>query len=553
MATNKHVDHYINLYKQGKVKFNEERKLLMKYLKEKVLNRSDVWFEEVHIEQCIQFIEKYYFPLADFQKFLIAFMFLMTLEEDETALFFDSFLITMARGAGKNGLLSGIIHYFISPLYDVEEYNVSLVANSEEQAQRSFGDVYDVLKKEAERDPLMKDYFYWNKVEIIGLLNNSKLSYRTSSPRSQDSLRDGLVAFDEFHAYRTNEQIEVHESGLGKTLFPRIFYIGTNGFERDGVYDKKIEIAKSILSGEDEHSRMFPWICKLDDIEEVHDFEQWEKANPMFSYPRTQYAKTLFVKKKRRYHGIKTGQTDLVKFMIKDMNTLMEDTVRTAVPREELIAATRDIPEDTSSFTCIGACDFAQARDFTACGVLFMDNNGEYIWKHHSFVNGNFLKEFDVKAPIEEWERQGLLTIVNEPLIGVEHIVNWFVDMREKNPSLQTIVLDLFKLNALKVPLEEQGFEVLYIRNPKAISGQVSDTIDRVFASKTIRWGDDFMMRWYTNNVYVTYDSSGNKVYEKKEEVRRKTDGFMALVYAFYYANNNLSTPSEFYLDQITY
>ena len=38
-------------------------------------------------------------------------------------------------------------------------------------------------------------------------------------------------------------------------------------------------------------------------------------------------------------------------------------------------------------------------------------------------------------------------------------------------------------------------------------------------------------MRWYTNNVLVKRLPNGNKVFRKKEEVKRKTDGFMMFLY----------------------
>jgi len=41
-------------------------------------------------------------------------------------------------------------------------------------------------------------------------------------------------------------------------------------------------------------------------------------------------------------------------------------------------------------------------------------------------------------------------------------------------------------------------------------------------------------MRWYTNNVLVQTLKNGNKVYRKKEPVKRKTDGFMAFVYGMW-------------------
>lgn len=543
------VKHYMDLFDDGKIILNKERIQLFEYLERDVLNRDDVYFDVEQIENCIDYIERWYFPLADFQKFLIPFSFLRINEDGNDALFYDSHFWTMARGSGKNGLFSGLSNYFISPLHGIRNYNVDIVANSEDQAMVSFDEIYDMLDNNED----LKSYFYKNKQYIKGIDSSSILKFRTSSTNTKDGLRVACVGFDEIHEYIKNDQLEIFESARGKVKDFRAYYIGTNGFQRDGVYDQTMDIAKNILNGEDPYTRMFPWICKLDDLSEMNNFDMWQKANPMYHGPMTEYAKEHMRQQKRRYYGIQSGKTDKIKFTIKNMNTLLEDTNRTVVPKKELIAATRPIPEDTSDLSALGACDFAQARDFTACGVLFLDENEEYIWKHHSFVNQNFLNQFTIKAPIKEWQEQGLLTIIDEPLISVNHIVDWFVHMREENPMLQTIVLDKHKLNTLKVPLEDVGFEVVWVNNPRVASGQVSDKIDRVFGGEHIRWGNDYMMRWYTNNVFVKYDASGNKLYEKKEELRRKTDGFMALFYAFYFADTNLEAPSEFILADIDF
>lgn len=549
MIRNQHINRYMDLYDKGKIKLNQERVQLFEYLERDVLSRPGVWFDEGRIEDCIKFIEKYFFPLADFQKFLIPFSFLMTNEDGDDALFYDSHLWTMPRGAGKNGLISGMSGYYVSPLNGIDRYQISIVANSEEQAMTSFVEIYDML----DMHPDLDQFFFKNKTEIQGIDSKSSLKYRTSNYRTKDSFRDACVIFDEIHQYVNNDILNVFESGLGKVPFSRAYYIGTNGFERDGVYDQKIQIARDILDGTDEYSRMFPWICTLDDKDEKDDFEMWEKANPMFSEPMTPYARELFRKRKRDYYGLQNGSTDLISFMVKNMNFLVEDTQRTAVPREELILASRPIPEDTSNLSCIGACDYSTSRDFTACGVLFMDAEENYIWKHHTFVNKNFLSQFKLKAPIEEWAEMGIVTIVDEPIIYEDYPLEWFEMMREQNPNLNLVIFDNFKYGTMKRAFEERGFGVDRVVNPKAASGKVSDKIDRTFASQKIRWGDDPMMRWYTNNVYVKYDSSGNKNYEKKEEVRRKTDGFMAMVNAFFFEEEHLHKPVEWIIGDIDF
>ncbi|MET3322424.1 UNVERIFIED_ORG: phage terminase large subunit-like protein [Peribacillus simplex] len=56
------------------------------------------------------------------------------------------------------------------------------------------------------------------------------------------------------------------------------------------------ERALNILEGKDLDDPSFPFICKIDDTNEVDNPDFWEKANPMFSEPRSPYAKGLFKK-----------------------------------------------------------------------------------------------------------------------------------------------------------------------------------------------------------------------------------------------------------------
>ena len=55
----------------------------------------------------------------------------------------------MGRGGGKNGFISTLANYFVSSLHGIDYYDVSIVANSEKQAKRSFQECYRVINKKA--------------------------------------------------------------------------------------------------------------------------------------------------------------------------------------------------------------------------------------------------------------------------------------------------------------------------------------------------------------------------------------------------------------------
>ncbi|PEI55328.1 terminase [Bacillus toyonensis] len=160
----------------------------------------------------------------------------------------------MARGGGKNGLISSLCHFFISPLHGIERYNVSIVANNEKQAKVSFREVYDAIKGKE----ILEDMFYRTKVEILSNDTQSIMQYHTSNAGSKDGLRDGCVIYDEIHRYENFDVVNVFSSGLGKVPNAREFFIGTDRFVRDGFLDKTRERAMNILKGKDLEDHCFP-------------------------------------------------------------------------------------------------------------------------------------------------------------------------------------------------------------------------------------------------------------------------------------------------------
>lgn len=515
-------------YETGKIKVSKYVVLLFSYLQNHVLNREDIYFDDELHEKYIAFTEKNYFPLMPFQKFITAFVFLFYKEGGYP--FFEQFFLYKARGAGKNGLISSLTNFFISDLHGIENYNVSIVANSEEQAMTSFNEVYNVIKTSRNK-AVLESLFHAKRSEIVSRTNGSKIKFHTSNAKTKDSLRDGCVVYDEVHEYEDSAIVDVFSSGLGKVKHSREFFITTDGFVRGGYLDDLKERAIRVLNGESLEDPLFVFMATLDADEEMEDETCWQKANPMFHEPMSEYGKELFRKVRTQYISLGNSKPSArIRFMTKRMNSPATDLETSVATWEEIEATSREMI-DLQHRSCVGGLDFASVRDFVAVGLLFKDGD-DYIWKSHSFVNRNFLNRVEMKAPIDDWAEAGLLTIVDEPVINIKHVVNWFVSMREQY-GLTTIVADTFRLDLVKTVLEEEGFKIMYVRT-KGIEALLAPRVETIFAEKRVIFGDNPLMRWYTNNVKVITDKKGNRTYGKKDEIRRKTDGFMAFIHALY-------------------
>lgn len=549
MLTPDYVTAYIESWRSGEIILNEKRIQLVEWLEQDILTRDDMVFDIEMIDSYINFAEEKYFPLQSFQKFIGCFIFLKYSEDD--TLVFDEFLIYMARGAGKNGFISTLSHFFISELHGIENYDVEIVANSEKQAMTSFKEVYNVIngdEKLEESYKALKQTIQHNKTKSV-------FQFHTSNARTKDGLRSGAIIYDEIHEYEDSKIVDVFASGLGKVKDPRQFYIGTDGYVRDGYLDKMKQRAENILDRSvpvDEDS-LFPFLCNIDEEDEMHDNTNWQKSNPMFHAPLSSYAKTLWRTVNKQYKKLENDASGYEEFVTKRMNLPKVDLEKNVTDWEKIVGTNQ--PYDLESLRgreCIASIDYASIRDFVACGLMFV-KEGKYILpkeltqsfvckpfvdKHYGYSReksqGNGKKDHRKFAPIKEWEEDGLITVLDKDSMDPFLVVQWFVNRRDEGWNIKKVIGDSFRMEILKPIFENEGFEVEVIRNPDAAAALLAPRIELGFDEGDIIWGDNPMQRWYTNNVLVQFNPRGEKVYRKKEKTKRKTDGFMMFLYAMW-------------------
>ncbi len=517
---NKYIDCYIDMVEHGEVKTNKDIQMLIDLIQVKLAPPHHVIIKHEMIETGIAKINEYFpFQLLPWQKFVFA---LTHIYYPDETLVWDTFLLMMGRGAGKNGFIAALSFYFTTPFHGIRGYNVDIVANSENQAKTSFDDVYNVI----EAHPKLQKAFYRTKVEIRFKKTDSYIRFNTSNARTKDGLRSACVIFDEIHEFEDYKNIKVFRSGLGKKKNPRTFFITTNGNVRGGVLDDYLERSQDILRGENKTSKMLPVIFRLDHEDEVHDFSNWEKANP--SLP---YFKDLKNTMEQEYYEMQDQAQMAIEFMTKRMNLPAQELYTSVAEWDKIVATNRPLPE-LKGCKCVGAIDYASIRDFCSVGLLFKFGD-ERVWMQHTFICHKALKleNREFKFDIETARQQGLCTVISEDSINERYVVNWFLE-QAKQFQILNIVCDSFRKSILTSAFSEAGLPLTEVRNGSITHTKVHPLVEKLFADEKIIFGDDMMMRWYTNNVYVETDAKGNKTYMKVEPILRKTDGFFAFVHA---------------------
>lgn len=536
--TNPYIQDYIDDVRSGKIIVSQDVEKLIELVESKLL-LSNVVMKNEEVEAAITSIEKYFpFKLFKWQKFVIACMFGLFYDDD--SLVFNEFLLYMGRGAGKNAFLAALAFHCVGK-QGVRGYNVDIVATSERQAKTSFNDLKDTLE---DHWKVFRKHFRKTMQVIRHYKNKAEVSYYTNNAKTKDGFRPGVVVFDEVHAYESEDNIKVFTSGLGKVPRARRIYLTTDGNVRDGFLDQIKEESNRVLNGDLPNSRMFPFICRLDDPEEVSNQRLWEKANPSIeSLPDLKLEMVL------EYDRMQERPSARIEFMTKRMNIPSQLSQDGVADWDKIVATNQEFP-DLEGAECIGGIDYADTRDFVGVGLLFK-KDGKRYWKHHTFINQRSLQLVNFKIDIELAVEQGLATIIHEETNRPDLIAEWFVE-QSKHYSIKKITSDMYRINHLREVFEEYGFKLDVARSGSKTHTQLQPIIEEMFAYENIVFGDDMLMRWYVNNTYAKYDGKGNITYEKIEPKTRKTDGFFAFIHALQF-DSELVENSEFFLADIKF
>lgn len=531
----KRIFDYIDLVKMGKINVCQDQIDLIDNVVLPVLNREDVFVDEEQIEKGLSLQKYFSYKLVDWEIFLFALIVGVYIDDGETReIFFDEIDIYIGRGSGKNGFISFLCFFFLSPYHGISHYDIDILANSEDQAKRSFNDLYELIDEpEPKYAKVISNNYSATKEIITGKKTKATLKYNSSSKRGKDSKRSGCVILDEVHEYESSKIMDTLTSGLGKTPSARVIIITTDGHVRGAVLDQMKEKDHDILKEYDPDNRTLPFYCHIESEDEWNDINAMEKAIPSLNYPS-------FKSLKRRISGeiknMKYKPDYYSEYMAKRANFPIGDREIEVATWEDIKACNKKLPDDMPWYTpCVGAVDFAKTNDFVAVGLLFKYQSKYYLL-HHTFVCKKSADLMSIKAPLEQWEKDGYITFVDDVEIPAEMIVGWFAERLAEGFNIQKIAIDSFRFSILNYAFKKIGFDAFEQKNIKLVRPsdimKIAPLINSVFLNHSLIWGIAPIMNWYTNNTKVI-KSNGNMTYGKIDEKTRKTDGFMMLVAAF--------------------
>lgn len=530
---NIHVQRYIDMVLNNEIVSCEDQIALCKHIKN-CFQTEEIYTDDVQLEDYLHLAE--YFPfekLFEWEEFITA-LHLCTYWKNTGMPRWPDLFCLIGRGAGKDGFIAFESVCLVSPYNGIRSYDVDICANNEDQAMRPINDIVEAFEQPKWYRKL-KRFFYWTKEIIKCKSTNSYIKGHTNSPKGKDGLRSGVVIFNEIHQYQNTANINVFTTGLGKKKHPRRSLFTTNGDVREGVLDDYIEKSEKILFNGASDKGMLPFICRLDSKDEVHDKNNWPKANP--SLP---YLPNLMLEIEKEYEDWLESPASLSAFMTKRMNRPDTETEKAVADYENIKATNKPLPE-LRGMSCICGIDLSKTSDWTAVNLHFRDGDKRYDICHAWVCkrNQNFNR---LNCPWKVWEEQGLLSVVDDVEIDPNMIADYIKKMKSIY-KIKKVCIDSFRYTIMASALRSIGFDSKEKKNVKLIKPsdimKVYPVIDRCFIRGYFYWDDNPMLRWATNNTKLiravtrannTEPDVGNYLFGKIEPMTRKTDPFIALV-----------------------
>lgn len=528
------VENYLQIVEQGEYLCCKEQIALAAYVR-RIFETEELHVDEKQLEKYLSLAK--YFPfqkLMPWEEFLIA-LWDCTYRADGRPRWRTVFCM-VGRGAGKDGFIAFDSFCSVSPYNLVKYYDVDICANNEDQAMRPVGDICEVL--DSPDDPKLREkldkHYYHTKELVQGVKNRGTVRGRTGAAKGKDGLRSGKIFLNEVHEYQNYDKIKVLTSGLGKKATPKRGIFTSNGEVSDGPLDDYLARAQRILFEGEIDRGFLPFVCRLDSADEVHEEQNWYKANPSLAYfphlldeIRDEYAEWL-------EHPEENGD-----FLTKRMGLRAGFKEISVTDYDKVLVTKQDLPE-LSGWSCIAGIDYAELSDWASV-CLHFKRGYERFDLSHSWLCLKSKTLSRVQAPWQDWAERGLVTPVDDMSIAPEIITSYIQDAARKF-NIRMLAMDGYRWALMAEALRAAGWDAADKTRVKLVRPsdimQVEPVIQECFDRGYFHWGDTPPLRWAVNNTKRVRSAkkwgveTGNFIYAKIEPKSRKTDPFMALVAA---------------------
>ena len=476
------------------------------------------------------------YPLADFQRFIIANMYGWWRKDDDSKRRFRKGMLSMARKNGKSILISGIALYeFLmgnSPAYSRQ---IFCTANDKKQANIVFNMIKKRLNALRSRDGDTKRGTKVTRDLISNLDDYSYVRSLSKETGTVDGFEPHVGILDEYAASRTTEMMELLESGQALLDNSLIMIISTAGFDLNvPMHTIEYPYATKVLKGEITDDTYFAYIAEQDNVMEVDDPKMWIKSNPILSVPALQDQVNGYLKKRWKEAKEKGTKNSV---LVKNYNMWRQAAEDSYMDIDAWNNAEID-PIDISGQRAWIGIDVGKSSDLYAISWL-IPQDGYWYADSYAFVGTKYGLEAKIKADRLDYIRlqdmgQCEITQLDSGVIDVERVYQWLDSfVEEYNLDVQAICYDPAQYGSLLTQIEKghPEWQQVSVRQGTLTLSMPTKQFRDDILERRVRHPNNEILTGAMVNAVLKSDNNGVRI--DKNKYSNKIDAADALLDAY--------------------
>lgn len=467
------------------------------------------------------------FQLQGWQAFVLWCVYGWKLEETKDRRF-QKVYIKIARKNGKTELLAAIACLDII-LFGIEGGELWWAATKKEQAKIGWKRQKKMIETLCKKDRSINKMFETNKLRII----NKRNSMFADSIGRDSNTEDGHLVYrgyiDEFHAHKTDDMVNILESGSVAFDGSCIWIITTAGYNKASYCKHFEDNCKQVLDKKKTNDGLFAMIFDLDEGDDWEDVKNWYKANPGLGVSPT------LTKFRQIYQNAMTeGASKRVDFLTKNLNIWTNSEITWINPNiwNKSGYGAGIVVDDLKGLECYGGLDLSSTKDITCLTLEFPLENGLYAILLFAWIPEDTASERAKEDGVKylEWIDEGWLMTTPGNVVDFNYIKKTITDCAELY-EIQAINYDRWNSSQLVNDLEDEGAPMYpFGQGFASMSGPTKEVERKVLKGEYIHF-DNPLLAWMIDNVMIVKDAAGNIKIDKSKS-SEKVDGAVSFVMA---------------------
>lgn len=395
---------------------------------------------------------------------------------------------------------------------------------------------FNACHKMVQQSPMLSRHIKKRASDLYFSYNMGFIKALASNTNSLDGLDVHCAVIDELAAIKNRDIYDLIKQAMGARAQPLLFCITTNGFVREGIFDRQYEYAAGVLDGTIKNKRFLPFIYELDNISEWDRRENWIKANPgLGTIKKYEYLEEMVQK-------AKDDPSFKPTVMVKDFN--MPQTNESAWLSWDDLNNTQvcDIKFDY----CIGGFDAADTTDLNAAKAVCMRPNDDRIYVRSMYwIPQSVIDEQNRRGdrrerdavPYSLWIEQGYMRTCEGNKCDKHIFLDWFKELRDSE-GLYTVFIGYDPWHIDDSLLREFCAEfgkncMIPVRQGMRTLSEPMKNLGADFKAHKIIYNNNPIDKWCLYNTAVKADVNENIQPVKNRDARRRIDGTAALLCAY--------------------